>query len=423
MANLSSNYRNMTVSVFGINHKTADLSTREKVSFDEARSAILLQDIIADTAATQAFVLSTCNRTEIYTDTQNGQDVLPVLLRHCAIEESVLSNACYQYQGQLAVEHLMKVACGLDSMVLGEAEILGQVKAAIAFAKAQGCLGNEFAHLAREVFTLAKHIRATTQVGACPVSVASIAVRQAQAQLGDLSQQKILLLGAGDTIQLVIKYLARYGVKRVTIACRNIEKAKDLVGLGSLDIISLTSLHDALSEMDLVFAATTSQLPLIGKGAVESAMASRRDRQMLIFDMAVPRDVENEVAQLSNVHLHTVDDLKIVAQENIKSREHAAVKSHDVIAEGARKYIEWIQKNDRASSVKALRLHADAIRDNELKRALRALKQGDNPEEIMTYLAHTLTNKLMHQPSEQARAASEAGHDEFLKTLHKVFGL
>ena len=341
----------MSISVFGINHKTADLAVREKMSFANSRALDLLQDVLADTAATQAFVISTCNRTEIYSDVKSVDRLIEILLRHSTLQKDVLVDASYQYHGQLAIEHLMRVAGGLDSMIVGEAEILGQVKSAFAFADENNFLGSEFKHLAREIFTLAKQIRTTTQVGACPVSIASIASRKAIAEFGQLEKAKILLLGAGDTIQLLAKYLAKQTIATVTIACRNVEKAKALTTICPMNIISLTDLHDALVDIDIVFAATTSQVPLIGKGAVESALKRRPERPMVLIDMAVPRDIENEVDELAGVKLSTIDDLKSVAQSNQESREHATVKANELIGAAAKKYIDWVQNYDTVQGV------------------------------------------------------------------------
>jgi glutamyl-tRNA reductase len=413
----------MSILVCGANHKTADIAIREKLALNKTQQAALLADLLADTTATQAVVLMTCNRTEIYTDAKKVSRVLEVILKHCHLDKKELLNSYYECAGQAAVEHIMRVACGLDSMVLGETEIFGQMKAAFAFAQTQDTIGTELQRLAQAVFTLAKHVRATSKLGACPVSVASIAVRQASSAFGDLSNASVLLVGAGNTMKLIAKYFNKARPKTVTVANRHLTAAKEVAALCDGQAITLAQLHDCLVDVDVVISATASQLPLLGKGAIESALKQRPKRAMILMDMALPRDIEPEVAALKNVQLFTIDDLKNIAQENQLVREHAASKAMDAITQAAKFYIDWLNGLDSTSSLKAFRTHVDCIREAEISKAIKLLKQGGHAEDIIRRLAHGLTNKLMHQPSVQLRQAGNDQRNDFLTLVHELFGL
>lgn len=413
----------MAISVYGLNHKSASIDIREKVNFSLEQQIILLNRLLEVPAVQQAVVLATCNRTEIYIDQENTEAVLALLSEFSGLEVSELREVLYCHHGVKAVEHIMSVACGLDSLVVGESQILGQLKQAVIQANEYSALGAEFHTLFQRVFALAKRVRTTTEIGACPVSIASIAIQLMRQHLHTLTDKQVMLVGAGSTVKLAARYLKDQQVEGMIFANRDYEKAVILAGEFGGKAIPLQELGQYLPQVDAVFSATASERPILGKGAVESAMKLRHNKPMLLLDMAVPRDIEPEVVEISGIVLRCIDDLKDIAGQHVKSREHAAEKVKKVVCEQAHEFWQWYTQQDALQLIRLFREQVGAMRDQEVEKATRLLQQGIDPQLVLQRLAHAVTNKLLHEPSVQMRQACLQGKVEFLQTVKDLFAL
>lgn len=406
----------------GINHKTAELALRERVVIAHEQLPCLLAEFLACPNVSEVVLLSTCNRTEIYAEAESAQELLALLADACCIEIGALKNVSYQYAEQDMVRHVMRVACGLDSMVVGEPEILGQLKCAVATADEHAAIGPELSRLFQQVFNVAKRIRTHSEVGVCPVSVASTAVSFAKNIFPDLHQANVLLIGAGDTVALTAKHLIKQGAKNLVIASRKIAKAEQLSQQFSAKAVALNMLSDCLPNADVVFTATASTLPILGKGAVETAL-KKRSKPMVLIDIAVPRDIEPEVAELKQAHLYTIDDLKNVIQRNLQDRQHAAQKAEEMIVQETQHYMNWLRSLMSVGTIRALRNWAMDLRKDELLKAERALELGVDPKIVLSRMANALSNKLLHPPSVKLREASYDGREEFVAHIQELFDL
>lgn len=410
----------MPIIACGINHKTAPVALREKVVFQPEKLALYLQDLSAQENIREAVLLSTCNRSELYCDTDDVSKIIIWFCRQHAISPEELKSAWYCYQNQEAVEHIMKVACGLDSMVLGESQILGQMKEAFSESCAVGSIGPQFNRLFQQVFSIAKDVRTNTAIGACPVSIASAAVSLAkQTFLEPLDQAVLLLIGAGDTIQLVLRYLQSHPVKKLLIANRNIETAITLAEKYTGEGIPFSKLSSAFSEADIVISATGSVTPIVTR-----SMLTARKKPLFILDIAVPRDVEESVSELSNIKLFSIDDLKTIIQHNLHGREHAAEKAQQVIQQKCSEFMAWLESLDQVTmTIRAFRKQIENLSEAELAKALRQLQRGDDPTQVMASFAHALTNKVLHNPSVQLRQAGVEGRSDLLELAQQLFAV
>ncbi len=314
----------------------------------------------------------------------------------------------------------MRVAGGLDSMVLGEPQILGQVKSAFATAQEAGTVRKLLGRLFQHCFAVAKQIRTDTAIGSSPVSVAFAAVSLARQIFADLSRQTALLIGAGETIELAARHLSQNGIGRILVANRTLERAHNLAMEFDGYAIALTELPNHLAEADIVISSTASPLPVLGKGTVESALKKRKHRPMFMVDIAVPRDIEAEVAELADVYLYSVDDLQEVIQENLRSRQEAAEQAQEIIDLQTREFSGWLRSLDAVEVILDYRNHAEQMREQVLKRALRMIDSGKPADEALRYLAHTLTNKLLHAPSANLRQAGFQGQDEVVQAANNL---
>ncbi len=321
----------------------------------------------------------------------------------------------YRYEGKDAIQHLLQVSCGLDSMVLGEPQILGQVKAAYQTASVAKATGKLLGRLFQHSFSVAKQVRTDTAIGCSPVSVAFAAVSLARQIFSDLSEQTAMLIGAGETIELAARHLHQHGIGRIIVANRTLDRAHILANQFDGYAISLTEISTHLAEADIIISSTASPLPILGKGAVESALHKRKHQPVFMVDIAVPRDIEAEVGNLNDVYLYTVDDLDEVIQENMRSRQEAALQAQEIIEQHTEEFIGWLRSLDAVSIIQNYRGQAENIRDEVLERALRQLSNGKAPEEVLQYMAHTLTNKILHTPSAQIRQAGFQGQLSLLK--------
>ncbi|WP_296055834.1 glutamyl-tRNA reductase [uncultured Amphritea sp.] len=415
----------MALLALGINHKTASVSVREKVAFAPEQMADALAQACELAHLKEVAILSTCNRTELYcsTELEGTRALLEWLGRYHNLDPDELQRCSYAHWGQDAAQHMMRVASGLDSLVLGEPQILGQLKSSYAVSQSSGVVGAELDRLFQQTFAVAKKVRTDTAIGENPVSVAYASVSLAQHIFADLSQSKALLIGAGETIELVARHLSEAGVKQMTVANRTLVRAETLAQEFNARAILLGDIPEALEDADIVIASTASQLPILGKGAVESALKKRKHRPVFMVDIAVPRDIEQEVADLDDVYLYTVDDLKEVIEENVRSRESAAREAEILVEAGASEFMRQMRSLGAVETVMSLRQQAEQLRDVELEKALRQLSNGKDTQEVLNNLARGLTNKLIHSPTVQLRKASAEGRDDYLEMAQDLFQL
>jgi glutamyl-tRNA reductase len=415
----------MRLLALGINHQTAPLALRERAVFSPDQLAGALHDVKERGIAGEATILSTCNRTELYcrTEQADGTNLVEWLCRYRELPVEDIRGCLYAYPDQDAVKHAFRVAAGLDSMVLGEPQILGQMKEAFATAHKAGVTGKLLNRLFQQTFAVAKQIRTDTAIGASPVSVASASVLLARRLYSDLAQQSVLLIGAGDTIELCARHLREHGIGHMIVANRTLERARGLADALGAEAISLAEIPIRLADADIVISSTASQLPILGKGAVESALKARRHRPMLLVDLAVPRDIEAEVAEIDDIYLYAIDDLKDIVQENVQSREAAAREAEKIIDTRVVDFMRWLKALDAVPTIRALRENADAIREAELRRARQKLARGEDPTQVIEQLARALTNKFTHAPSDTLRRADHDGNDELAAAARRLFNL
>lgn len=415
----------MSLLALGINHKTASVSVREKVAFSPEKLIDALHQARGFAQLKEIAILSTCNRTELYcsTELQGTRAVLEWLGDYHGLPLTELESCAYTHWDEDAATHMMRVASGLDSLVLGEPQILGQLKSAYAVSQDEGLVGAELGRLFQQSFSVAKKVRTDTTIGENPVSVAYAAVSLAQHIFSDLAQSKALLIGAGETIELVARHLVQAGVKEITVANRTLNRALDLAAQFDGRAILLGDIPEALPDADIVIASTASQLPILGKGAVERALKKRRYRPVFMVDIAVPRDIEPQVAELDDVYLYTVDDLKEVIEENQRSREQAAQEAEAIIETGAVEFMRQLRSLAAVDTVTQLRGHYESLRDQEVEAAIKQLERGKNPEEVIAQMARKLTNKVLHHPTIQLRKASAEGQNDIVSAAQTLFQL
>jgi len=414
----------MHVIAFGINHQTAAVDIRERIAFSPEDMATALNAALEDALVDEIVILSTCNRTELYAAVADpGIDLKQWLADYQKLDSQVLADCTYTFTDDAAIHHMMRVACGLDSLVLGEPQIFGQVKSAFAVARDTGAVGSLLNQAFQYCFSVAKRVRSETAIGENPVSVAYAAVSLSQQIFSDLSSVDALLIGAGETINLVAQYLQQKNVRSITVANRTLSRAEELASMYNAKAILLADIPDHLWRADMVISSTASQLPILGKGAVESALKRRRHRPMFMVDIAVPRDIEPEVAKLSDIYLYTVDDLREVIEENRRSRESAARSAESIIVESVETWRKQARTLSVSSTIRAFRRTVEELRDAELEKALAALHRGQPPEEVLTGLARGLTNKLLHTPTTKLRQAGEEGREDHIRAAHELFNL
>ncbi len=412
----------MSLVALGINHTTASVELREQVAIAPELMQAALQSAVNEAGISEIAILSTCNRLELYvTGAVTPDELLTWLERYCGVAAGDLLESHYCYTDDEAASHMMRVASGLDSLVLGEPQILGQMKSAFAVGKEAGTVGSELHSAFQQVFSIAKRIRTETAIGENPISVAYAAVNLARQIFSDLKKDTALLIGAGETIELVARHLRDQGVKSIIVANRTLERAELLAEQFNADAILLSDIPEFLHKADIVISSTASQLPLLGKGAVESALKRRKHKPMFMVDIAVPRDIEVEVGELDDVYLYSVDDLRDVIEVNKRSRREAAEKALEIVYEGAANYLAEKRALDSVEIIRAYRNKAEQLRDDELEKALRALQAGKNPEQIVSQLARNLTNKLLHTPTTQLRQAGADGRTELIDWSKELF--
>ena len=416
----------MALIALGINHKSANVAVRERVAFSPEQMPEALQDVLANGGVNEAVILSTCNRTEMFVvadDRQASLAALEWLAAYHNLPMYELQQCHYAYHDDDALRHMIQVSSGLDSMVLGEPQIFGQMKSAYAVAQEADCVGAELLRVFPYVFSLAKKVRTDTAIGENPVSVAYAAVNLASHIFSDLSKTRALLIGAGETIELVARHLVDNGVGKIVVANRTLGRARELAEQFDAQAVMLSEIPQQLESVDIVISSTASQLPILGKGAVEQALKKRKHRPILMIDIAVPRDIEEQVGELNDIYLYTVDDLTEIIDTNRRNRESEARKADVIIEEGVRNYVQTLRSLEAVDTLRSFRNKSEQLRDIELDKAMRQLAKGDAPEKVLTMLARNLTNKLIHSPSIQMKKATAEGREEVLGWTQELFEL
>jgi len=414
----------MSILAYGLNYRTASVELRERVAFPEDHVTDALIQVKRDVAGVQeAAIISTCNRTELYCalHPEAEPDLAAWLTRYRPVSTSELEDASYTHWDQDAARHQIRVAAGLDSQVLGEPQIMGQVKAAYETARACGTMGPELGLLSQIILRTAKEVRTQTDIGRNPISVAYAAVSLAQQIFSDLSTKRALLLGAGETIGLVAEHLASQGIGHMAIANRTLVNAELLAAKYEADYMQLTDVAERLAEFDIVIGSTGSSLPVVGKGAAEAAIKQRRRRPIFMVDIAVPRDIEAGVGELPDVYLYTIDDLSAIIEGNIAQRRQAAASAETFVHEGAKLFLRESRVQKDQALLRAFRDQAKAIQAESLARARKDLQRGTDPERVLERLSNDLTNKLIHTPTMAIRDASADGRADLLDYLRILY--
>jgi glutamyl-tRNA reductase len=413
----------MPLYALGLNHSTAPLKVRERVAFEMDTLGAALRDLLGQPKVKEAAILSTCNRTEVYFHGSETEPVVRWLEAFHRVPSASLSQYLYTLPQERAVPHAFRVASGLDSMVLGEPQILGQMKQAVKTAAAAGSLGLVLNRLFQRTFAVAKDVRTHTDIGSASISMAAAAVKLAERIFPSLAEQRVLLIGAGEMIDLCAAHFAAPRPKSITVANRTLERGAALASRVQADAITLNELPERLAQFDIIVTSTASSLPILGKGMLERAIKARRHAPVFIVDLAVPRDVEPEAAELDDVFLYTVDDLANIVKDNLQIRVEAVGEAEAMIAVQAQSFLRWLEGRAVVPTITALHGHHDALRVAELERAKRLLANGTPADQALEQLARGLTHKLLHGPTQALNEAGEAERAELLAVLQRIYHL
>ena len=414
-------YRSMTIFALGLNHQTAPLPVRERVVFHVEKLLDALGELTRGGNVAEAAILSTCNRTELYLSAEQPQSAAEWLAQYHRLNPAEISPYLYTLPQDQAVRHTFRVASGLDSMVLGEPQILGQMKDAVRTAQAAGTLGTVLHKLFQRTFAVAKEVRSTTQVGANSVSMAAAAVKLAARIFPSLKDQAVLFIGAGEMIELCATHFAAQAPARITVANRTLERGHALAHRFNGHAIELRMLAEQLQEHDIVVSCTASSLPILGKGLVERALRARKRRPMFMVDLAVPRDIEAEVGELDDVFLYTLDDLQGIVQGNLDARRSALEQAEAIIETQVGQFMHWMQARAAVPLIRKLREQGEAARRHELERALRLLHKGEDPKQVLEALSQGLTNKLLHGPTQALNEAAGEERRALAELLERLY--
>ena len=411
----------MQLFAFGMNHHTAPLAVREQVTFHAENLEAALRDLVARESVREAAIISTCNRTEVYCSTHEPIRAIDWLARFHHLKAPVLEPFLYTLPRERAVTHAFRVASGLDSMVIGEPQILGQMKDAVKSAELAGTLGTVLHKLFQSTFSVAKEVRTQTDIGASSVSMAAAAIKVAERIYPSIAGQKVLFVGAGEMIELCSTHFAAKQPREMTFANRSIERGEQLASRFQGRAITLNDLPEQLPLHDIVVTCTASTLPIIGKGMIERALKARRHRPILMIDLAVPRDVEAEVAELDDVFLYSVDDLGKIVQEGLDTRHAAVAQAEAIINVNVHAFMHWLENRELVPTIRALRDQVERMRRHELERAARMLAKGDDPEKVLEQLSHSLTNKFLHAPTHALNSAEARDRDALVAALTRLY--
>ena len=411
----------MKLFTLGINHHTAPLAIREKVVFHAEAVQQALKSLTRQHPVNEAAILSTCNRTELYCATESPREAEAWLAEYHALKPQQIHPYLYTLPLADTVRHAFRVASGLDSMVLGEPQILGQMKQAARDAEAAGTLGSLLHKLFQRSFSVAKEVRSTTAIGENSVSMAAAAVRLSERIFPSLTEQNVLFIGAGEMIELCATHFAAASPHRVAVANRTFERAQSLAARFNGVALRLEEIGDTLAQYDVVVACTGSQLPIVGKGLIERAIKARRRKPMFLVDLGVPRDIEPEVAEMDDVFLYTVDDLAQVVAVGLTARKTAVVEAEAIIESGVGEFLHWIEARDVVPTIRALRDHAERMRRHELERAAKLLAKGEDAQRVMEHLSQSLMNKMLHAPTQALGSAEGPERDQLLETIARLY--
>ena len=415
----------MPLQILGINHKTAPVDIRERVVIPESRVTDALKNLSTQDGVLSGIIVSTCNRTELYCETEFDQPAPLVewLAGYNDLQAKAIDKYIYHHLHEGAVHHALRVASGLDSMVLGEPQILGQLKSAYQASCDAGTLGLHLDRLFQHTFSVAKQVRSETSIGSSPVSVAYAAVTLAKQIFADMSEQTAMLIGAGETIELVARHLHNNGIGRIIVANRSYERAHNLSREFNGYAIELKEIPSHLAEADIVISSTASDEPILMREQAEQAIKQRRHRPILMVDIAVPRDIDPTIAEMEDIYLYSVDDMHDIIEENMKSREAAASEAEDIISEHVHQFMGWIRTRDAVPTIRCIRDWAEDIKKETLQKALRQLAQGKDSSDVLNQLAHNLTNKLIHNPSTRLRQAGFHQEEDIIEAARVLFDL
>ena len=411
----------MSLYTLGLNHQTAPLDVREKVAFSPDALGHALRDLLARPKVKEAAILSTCNRTEVYVHGTEPQPVVRWLEDFHRVPKDSLAPFIYTLPREQAVTHAFRVASGLDSMVLGEPQILGQMKQAVRHAESAGSLGLVLNRLFQRTFAVAKDVRTQTDIGSASISMAAAAVKLAERIFPALADQRLLFIGAGEMIDLTATHFAARNPRSITIANRTLERGRELAARFRAEAITLNEMPDRLHEFDVIVTCTASTLPILGKGLLERVVKARRHAPVFVVDLAVPRDVEPEAAELDDVFLYSIDDLSNIVRGNLQIRKEAVAQAEEMIATQAGSFLRWLEGRTVVPTITALHGHHDQLRAAELERVRRLLAGGTSPEQALELLARGLTNKFLHAPTQALNQAGDAERAELVAMFEKIY--
>lgn len=406
---------------FGLNYQSAPVEIRERIAFPESSLSVALRDLSVQAEVEESAIISTCNRTEIYCRTENPPAVVDWLCRFHQVSAEQLLPHLYQLHDEDAVAHAFRVASGMNSMVLGEAQILGQVKQAVRIAGETGSLGWLLNKLFQQTFAVAKEVRTQTGIGAQSVSLAAAAIRMSSRVLGAVPKLNVLLVGAGEMMELVATHVAAHTPRYLAVTNRTLERATQLAERYGGNAFTLAEMPREMAKFDMVISCTGAPLPIIGKGLMESVLRQRRYRPVVMIDLAVPRDIETEVSQLENVFLYTIDDLGKIIEEGREARQTAATEAETIISDQVNIFMNWLRNREVVPVIKQLRGHAESYRQLELERARKLLARGDKPEDVIEALSQGLMNKFLHHPTQLLQQAAPDEQPQLIQLLPRLF--
>ncbi len=405
---------------FGVNHHNTPVNVREKVVFNSEILEVGLRDISKNAAIPEVAIVSTCNRTEVYCGGGNPQDAIKWLPKFHNLDSNIIKPYIYLLPGDRAVSHAFRVASGLDSMIVGEPQILGQIKQAVKSAEVAGTMGTLLHKLFQKTFAVAKRVRSETNIGAHSISMASIAVDLGERLFPNISDRKALCLGAGEMVDLFATHFFSGGVRNITFANRSMDRAQELALKFGGHCVSLNDIPKVISDCDIVFCCTASPIPVLGKGTIERAIKARRHEPMILFDLGVPRDIEPEIKKMDDIFLYTLDDLGVVAQEGLELRRAAVDKAETIITSGVDDFMGWLSKRRNLPIIMSLQEQMEQHRGFEIDRAKKMLKQGVNPETVLEQISKSLVNKIMHGPISALNKVNLTDRDQIVRALSRM---
>ena len=414
----------MSLVTIGMNHKTANLDIREKLSVDKNESHNILKKLHSMPLIEEVFLLSTCNRTELYCeidDLQYVDNVSKWLLKQKGLSPKDFEDKMYSYSDSSVVRHALNVASGLDSMIIGEPQILGQFKDAFNEANNAGTIGKNLDRLFQYAFSTAKEVRTDTKIGANSLSIANVAVSLTDQFYDDLSEKSALLIGAGETIYIAAKNLKKKNIKNIFIANRTIENAENIAKEVSGTAISLKNIPGQIKNSDIIISAVSGNVPLIGKGAIETALKYRKHKPIYMVDLGVPRNIESEVKDLSDIFLYTLDNIQELVKKNYRTRKEATFDAQNIIDTRVEEYMNWRKSQSAFSIIKLYRDDCETIRKNCLEKSLNQLKLGKDPEDIIEQLSSNLTSKLSHKPTLALNKAGQTNNRKLINLVCDIF--